>query len=200
MVAVPAEEGRPGAALSPTRICDSGAPGFMKEAIHLRQVGRGCSIRLGEEGDRRGVGLILQPTVNGPLIRGPGFLQPGAPLTNAVFVLRPESASVVRTFPASAVRRRRRGASGASQSCEPPGSKSANSGPRTRSLPRRRRRAVHACCTARGRAPAPYTCRSSQHRTTRRGHWAAWMRATRQVSRPPVSRRCLGQRRTSRSI
>ena len=36
-------------------------------------------------------------------------------------------------------------------------------------------------------------------RTSRRGPWAAWMRATGRESGPPVSRRCLGQRRTSRS-
>ena len=42
------------------------APGVVQEAIHLRQVGRGSAIRPGEEGDRRGVGFILQPAVHGP--------------------------------------------------------------------------------------------------------------------------------------
>ena len=164
-------------------------PGVLQDAIHLHQIGRGIAIWLGERGERRGVGLILQQPVHCPLVRGPGLLRPGAPLVEAVFVLCP---SVARTLPARAVRRRRSVASGASRWCEPSNSRLAYSGPSVRSLPRLRRSATHACGTARGIAPVPCAGRSSQRRTSRRGPWAAWIRARGQLSGPPVSRRCVG--------
>ena len=68
MVAVPAEEGRRVRLWVRLIFAIYGAPGVLQEAIHLRQVGRGSTIRPREESDRRGVGLILQPTVNGPLV------------------------------------------------------------------------------------------------------------------------------------
>ena len=37
-----------------------------------------------------GVGLVLQPAVYGPLIRGSGLLEPGAPVPDAVLILRRE--------------------------------------------------------------------------------------------------------------
>ena len=114
---------------------------------------------------------------------------------------RPSSSagSVARTLPASVVRRRRSNSNVASRSCMPSTSRLPYSGPRVRSLPRRRRSVVHACCTLLGIAPTPPVNRSSRRRTFRRGPWAAWMRNRGQVSGPPVSRRCLGQRLTSRS-
>ena len=86
------------------------APSVLQEAIHLRQVGHGSAIRPGEEGDRQGVGFILQPPVHGPLVRGLGLLQPGAPLVDAVFVLRPERGpDLSRQRRAEAAERRQRG-------------------------------------------------------------------------------------------
>ena len=58
MVPISAEEGR-GVRLGDRCILAVyQAPGILQE-IHLRQIGRGSAIRPGEEGDRRGVGLIL---------------------------------------------------------------------------------------------------------------------------------------------
>ena len=93
--------------------------------------------------------------------------------------------SVARTLPASAALRRWREATGATLSGAPPGSKPAYSGPSARSLSRRRRRVVHLCCTARGRTRGPCAGRPSQRKTSRRGPWAAWTRATWQVRGPP---------------
>ena len=59
MVPIPAEEGY-GVQLSVRQILAVyRAPGVLQEDIHLYPVGRGCAIRVGEESDRRGVGLIL---------------------------------------------------------------------------------------------------------------------------------------------
>ena len=89
MVPISAEEGR-GVWLGVRRILAVyQAPGVLQEAIHLHQIGRGSAIRPGEEGDRRGVGLILQPPVHCPLVGGPSLLQPRAPFAEAVLVLRP---------------------------------------------------------------------------------------------------------------
>ena len=59
MVPISAEEGR-GVRLGVRRILAVyRALGVLQEAIHLRQIGRGGAIRPREEGDQRGVGLIL---------------------------------------------------------------------------------------------------------------------------------------------
>ena len=90
MVRISAEEGR-GVRLGVRRILAVyRAPGVLQEAIHLRQVGGSSAITPGEEGDRRGVGLIFQPPVHCPLVGGPDLLQPGTPFAEAVLVLRPE--------------------------------------------------------------------------------------------------------------
>ena len=59
--------------------------------------------------------------------------------------------------------------------------------------------AAHARCTPLGVAPMSCAISSNQWRTSRRGPWAAWMCAKGQVSSPPVSLHCFGQRRTSGS-
>ena len=79
MVSVPAEKGRR-IRLGVCRILAVyWPPGVLQEAIHFRQVGRGRAIRPREEGDRRGVGLVLEPPLHRSLVGGLGLLQPGAP-------------------------------------------------------------------------------------------------------------------------
>ena len=59
MVPITADEGR-GIRLRVGRILAvCRASGVLQKAIHLHQGGHGTAIRLGEEGDRRGVGLML---------------------------------------------------------------------------------------------------------------------------------------------
>ena len=180
MVPIPAGHG---IRLSVRRIlANYRAPSVLQEAIHLRQVGRGSAIRPGEEGDRRALDSSLSHQYTAP------WSEVQASSSQARHShRRPWSStrSVARTLLAGVVRRRRSASSGASRSCVPPGSRPAYSGPSARSLSRRRRSATHACCTPLRVAPMPCAGRSSQRRTCRRGHWAAWMRARRQRSPPP---------------
>ena len=50
-------------------------------------MGRGGAVRIGEERDRRGVGLRVEPPVHRPLVGEPSLLKLGAPLPRALFVL-----------------------------------------------------------------------------------------------------------------
>ena len=93
MVAVSAQEGQRVRLWVRGILAVDGAPGVLQEAIHLSQAGRGRAIRPGEEGDRGGIGFVLEPAIHGPLIRGPGLLGPLAPLPDAVLVLRRERRS-----------------------------------------------------------------------------------------------------------